>query len=81
MRLCHLAQIDPLEIVDLLLMYKLPHSWQKMNIGKGLEVILEARLTKKCPQSRRLQFIKRTNWTIPHIVKGTLSSGAPMFCK
>jgi hypothetical protein len=48
-----------------------------MNIGTELAVIFWERLSKKYPQ--RLQFIKTTNWILPHIVRRTSISGAPRF--
>lgn len=60
-------------------MLKFPLYGQKMNIGKDLKVIFLGEINNKYPKSKRLQFIKRTNWVLPHIVWRTPISGSPIF--
>lgn len=50
-----------------------------MNIGKELEVTFLGEINNIYPKSKRLQFIKRTNWVLPHIVWGTPVSGVSTF--
>lgn len=52
---------------------------QKMNIGKEIAVIFFGEINSKYPQSKKIPFIKRTNWILPHTVQGTPISGAPTF--
>ena len=37
----------------------------------------EREINNKYPQSKQLQFIKRTNWILPRTVRGTPISKAP----
>ena len=36
-------------------------------------------INNRYPKSKWLHFIKRTNWILPHIIKGTPISEAPTF--
>ena len=36
-------------------------------------------INNKYPRSKRIQFIKETNWIFPHVVQDTPISGAPTF--
>ena len=60
-------------------MLKFPPYGQKMNIGKEIAVIFWGEINNKYPKSKRLQFIRKPDWVLPHIVWETLISGASMF--
>ena len=77
MRLRQLVWMDLAEIVvkntEIASLWAQDEQWQKAcsNFLGGIN--------NRYPKSKWLQFIKRTNWILPRIIKGTPISGAPTF--
>lgn len=70
---------DPTEIVvpftnaENMLLWVTSEGWQRAHNNYLGE------MNNKYPKSKCLLFIKRTNWILPHIVKGTPVPEAPTF--
>lgn len=79
MKLHQLEGIVPEEIVIILTNAEIASLWVKINICKELILILGGELSNNYPKSKRLQFIKRTNYVLHHIIKGASISEFPTF--
>lgn len=79
LRLRQLVGMDPAEIVVPFTNAEIASLWiQNEHWQRACSNFL-GEINNRYPKSKRLQFIKRTNWILPRIIKGTPISGAPTF--
>lgn len=78
LRLYQLSGIDPAEIGVTFTNAEIASLWtENAHWQRSCKNVLE-RINNRYLKIKRLQSIKRANWTLPHIVKGTFS-GTPTF--
>lgn len=74
-----LAWIDSIEIVVPFTNAEIASFWAENEHQLKAWSNLGEEINNKYSQSKRLQFIKWTNWIFPRIVKGTPTSEVPTF--
>lgn len=79
MKFHQLAGIEPAEIELSFANAEIALFWAEKEYWQRAYSDFLGEINNKYPQSKRLQFIKRTNWILPHRVKGTPISGVPTF--
>lgn len=79
LRLRQLVGMDPAEIVVPFTNAEIASLWVQNEHWQRACSNFLGEINNRYPKSKRLQFIKRTNWILPRIIKGTPISGAPTF--